>query len=127
MGDALSCLRTEEDQTYGTSSMSIGVRLKELRVKKNKSLQELGDAVGASKAHIWEIERGGSKNPSMDLLTKLAEYFDVSVSYLVGEQPPSEEQEELIVLYRDLKELDEGDREAIRSLMKRFKEKKRED
>src|SRR3712207_5732718 len=101
--------------------MSIGARLKELRVKKNKSLQELADAVGASKAHIWEIERGGSKNPSMDLLTKLAEYFDVSVSYLVGEQPPTEEQEELIVLYRDLKELDEGDREAIRSLMKRFK------
>jgi transcriptional regulator with XRE-family HTH domain len=107
--------------------MSIGARLKELRVKKNKSLQELADAVGASKAHIWEIERGGSKNPSMDLLTKLAEHFDVSVSYLVGEQPPSEEQEELIVLYRDLKELDEGDREAIRSLMKRFKEKKRGD
>ncbi|KLK90165.1 XRE family transcriptional regulator [Microvirga sp. KLBC 81] len=107
--------------------MSIGARLKELRVRKNKSLQELADAVGASKAHIWEIERGGSKNPSMDLLTKLAEYFDVSVSYLVGEQPPSEEQEELIVLYRDLKELDEGDREAIRGLMKRFKEKKRGD
>jgi len=107
--------------------MSIGARLKELRVRKNKSLQELADAVGASKAHIWEIERGGSKNPSMDLLTKLAEYFDVSVSYLVGEQPSSEEQEELIVLYRDLKELDEGDREAIRNLMKRFKDKKRGD
>lgn len=127
MGDALSCLRTAKDQSHGTSTMSIGARLKELRVKKNKSLQELADAVGASKAHIWEIERGGSKNPSMDLLTKLAEYFDVSVSYLVGEQPPSEEQEELIVLYRDLKELDEGDREAIRTLMKRFKEKKRGD
>lgn len=104
--------------------MSIGARLKELRIKKNKSLQELADGVGASKAHIWEIERGGSKNPSMDLLTKLANYFGVSISFLVGEQPPAAEQEELIVLYRDLKELDDGDRDAIRTLMKRFKEKK---
>lgn len=108
--------------------MSIGARLKELRVKKNESLQGLADAVGASKAHIWEIERGGSKNPSMELLTKLAEHFDVTVSYLVGETLPEEaqEQEELIVLYRDLKELNEKDREAIRALMKRFKEKKGE-
>lgn len=105
--------------------MTIGARLKELRVKKNRSLQEVADAVGASKAHIWEIERGGSKNPSMELLKRLAEHFDVSVSYLVDEDTPSDEQEELIVLYRDLKDLDEGDREAIRALMRRFKEKKR--
>lgn len=104
--------------------MSIGARLKELRIRHNQSLQQVADAVGASKAHIWEIERGGSKNPSMELLTKLAEHFGVSVSFLVGEQPPAEEQEELIVLYRDLKDLDEKDREAIRTLMRRFKEKK---
>lgn len=104
--------------------MSIGARIKELRIKTKQSLQDVADAVGASKAHIWEIERGGSKNPSMDLLSKLASHFNVSVSFLVGEKPPSEEEEELIVLYRDLKDLDEKDREAIRGLMKRFKEKK---
>jgi transcriptional regulator with XRE-family HTH domain len=106
--------------------MSIGARLKELRIKKNKSLQDVADAVGASKAHIWELERGGTKNPSMDLLTNLARFFDVSISNLVGEEPPSEEQEDLIVLYRDLKDLDEKDREAIRAVMRRFKEKKDE-
>ena len=106
--------------------MSIGARLKELRIKKNKSLQDVADAVGASKAHIWELERGGTKNPSMDLLTKLAKFFDVSVSNLVGEEPPSEEREDLIVLYRDLKDLDDKDRDAIRALMRRFKEKKEE-
>ena len=106
--------------------MSIGARLKELRVRKNKSLQEVADGVGASKAHVWEIERGGSKNPSMELLIKLAEYFDVTVSYLVDEDLPRDagEQEELMVLYRDLKRLDDKDRAAIRTLMKRFKEMK---
>lgn len=104
--------------------MSIGARLKELRIIKRKSLQDVADAVGASKAHIWELERGGTKNPSMDLLTKLAVFFDVSVSNLVGEEPPASEQDDLIVLYRDLKDLDEKDRDTIRSLMRRFKEKK---
>ena len=104
--------------------MSIAAKLKELRVKKKQSLQDVADAVGASKAHIWEIERGGSKNPSMELLTKLARHFDISVSSLVGEKPPTEEEEELIVLYRDFKDLDAKDREAIRALMRRFNEKK---
>lgn len=103
--------------------MSIGARIKELRVRHNQSLQGLADALGASKAHIWEIERGGSKNPSMDLLKKLAEHFSVTVSFLVGEAL-SEEDEGAMVLYRDLKELSESDREAVKSLMKHFKEKK---
>lgn len=106
--------------------MGIGARLKELRIIKRKSLQDVADAVGASKAHIWELERGGTKNPSMELLTKLAVFFDVSVSNLVGEEPPASEQDDLIVLYRDLKDLDEKDRDTIRSLMRRFKEKKEE-
>jgi transcriptional regulator with XRE-family HTH domain len=103
--------------------MSLGARLKQLRVKKNKSLQEVADAVGASKAHIWEIERGGSKNPSMELLTRLAGYFEVSVSFLVGESP-DEREAELVAMYRDLKNLSPQDREKMRAIMKVFKDKK---
>ena len=103
--------------------MSLGARLKELRIKKKQSLQDVADAVGASKAHIWEIERGGSKNPSMDLLTGLAKHFGVSVAYLVGEQP-NQEEAELVAMYRDLRHLDEVDRETIKMLMNRMREKK---
>jgi transcriptional regulator with XRE-family HTH domain len=106
------------------SGMSLGARLKQLRIKKNQSLQEVADAVKMSKAHIWEIEKGNSKNPTMDLLDKLATHFGVSVSYLVGEQPPDDETQEVVALYRDLKQLDQKDREAIRAIMQRFKEKK---
>jgi transcriptional regulator with XRE-family HTH domain len=110
------------DATDGVR-MSIGARIKELRVKHNQSLQGLADALGASKAHIWEIERGASKNPSMDLLKKLADHFSVTVSFLVGEAPPAED-EGAMVLYRDLKELSPSDREAILSLMQHFKSRK---
>jgi|SRR6476660_6657277 transcriptional regulator with XRE-family HTH domain len=102
--------------------MSLGSRLKQLRIKKNRSLQDVADAVGASKAHIWEIERGGSSNPSMDLLNRLAQYFEVSVSFLVGESP-DEKDAELVAMYRDLRNLSRGDREKIRAIMKVFKKR----
>jgi transcriptional regulator with XRE-family HTH domain len=104
-------------------TMSLGARIKELRIKKNKSLQDVADAVKASKAHIWEIERGGSKNPTMELLTNLADYFEVTVSYLVGEER-DRDQAEMVALYRDLKRLDDTDQETIRELMRRFKSRK---
>jgi len=105
--------------------MSLGSRLHKLRIKNNRSLKDVADAVSASKAHIWEIERGGSKNPTMELLDRLADYFDVSVSYLVGEDP-DEGQAGLVALYRDLTKLDERDRETIRDIMRGFKRRKPE-
>jgi transcriptional regulator with XRE-family HTH domain len=65
--------------------MPIGDRLKELRVRKGESLQQVADAIDASKAHIWELESNRSKNPSLDLLQKIAVHFDTSVAYLIEE------------------------------------------
>ena len=66
--------------------MAIGDRLKSLRVKKRQSLQQVADAIGASKAHIWELESNRSKNPSLDLLQKLAGHFETTVAYLISEE-----------------------------------------
>ena len=102
--------------------MALGVKVKELRMKKNLSLQQVADGVGSSKAHIWEIETGKSKNPSIDSLTKLAEFFNVSVAFLIGEDPNSEGEEPgLVAMYRELKGLTDKDRDTIRELMKHFK------
>ena len=38
--------------------MPLGEKIKILRTRKKLSLQEVADAVGASKAHIWELETG---------------------------------------------------------------------
>lgn len=101
--------------------MALAVKLKELRMRKGESLQQVADAVGSSKAHIWELETGKSKNPSVESLTKLAEYFNVSVAFLIGEDPHSEgEEPELVAMYRDLKGLSDDDRNKIREIMKLF-------
>jgi len=102
--------------------MSFAAKLKELRMKKRASLQQVADAVETSKAHIFDLEKGTSANPSKDLLLKLAKYFQTSVSDLIGEDPNNpDEQPALIALYRDLKELEPADRETIRMLMERIR------
>lgn len=65
--------------------MELGVKIKELRLEKGDSLQKVADAVGVSKPHIWELERGTTKNPSLTLVKKLADYFGQSIDYLTGE------------------------------------------
>ena len=65
--------------------MELCDRLKSLRVKSGQSLQQVADAVGISKAHIWEMEKGRSRNPSFELMQKLGAHFGVPVSVLVGE------------------------------------------
>ena len=103
--------------------MAIGSKIRELRTHKKVSLQELANAVDASKAHIWDIERGESKNPSLELLKRIADYFKVSIGDLVEENPNAEgEPEELVALYRGLKDLDPVDRETINLLMKRLRD-----
>ncbi len=106
--------------------MALGAKLKELRTGKRESLQRVADAVGASKAHIWELETGKSKNPSVELLTALAEHFEVPLATLVGENPNAPgEDPELVVMYRDLKRLEKHDRETIQVLLQALKEKRK--
>tara|TARA_R110000803_G_scaffold51864_3_gene106947 strand:- start:3456 stop:3773 length:318 start_codon:yes stop_codon:yes gene_type:complete len=102
----------------------LGARLKELRLKKGFSLQNLADKVEASKAHIWDLETGRAKNPSMDLLVKLAKSLNTTVYDLVGEALPTDDEPELVAMFRDLKDLNEDDRDVIRSMMERLRTKK---
>ena len=55
--------------------MSLAERLRVLRADKKVSLQVVADAVGISKPHVWELEKGKTQNPSLELLMKFAEYY----------------------------------------------------
>ena len=65
--------------------MPIGDRLKELRLGTGTSLQDVADATGSSKAHIWELESNRAKNPSLELMQKLAAHFKTTIAYLIEE------------------------------------------
>lgn len=102
--------------------VELAVKLKQLRIRSGKSLQDVADAVGASKAHVWDLERGASKNPSLTLLKSLADYYKIGVADLVGENPAADQEEpQLVALYRNLSELSPEDRETIAVLAERLK------
>ncbi|MGH6736738.1 MAG: helix-turn-helix domain-containing protein [Methyloceanibacter sp.] len=105
--------------------MSLGAKLKQLRLKNRESLQNVANAVGASKTHVWDLETGRSSNPSIELLTKLAEHFKVPIADLVGENPDAAgEDADVVAMYRDLKKLSPGERETIRILIEGWKKPK---
>lgn len=108
--------------------MSIGARLAELRLRKGKSLQEVADAVGVSKTHIWQMEKGRSENPSTELLKNLADYFSVTVEFLAGtDGAVSLVDAEAQQFFRDFKSLSDKEREILMQTLDVFKKNKAPD
>jgi transcriptional regulator with XRE-family HTH domain len=58
-------------------------RLRELRTEKNLSLRELAEKLELSYSSVGKYERDEAQ-PSFDILFKLADFFDVSIDYLIG-------------------------------------------
>jgi transcriptional regulator with XRE-family HTH domain len=102
--------------------MSLAAKLKELRMRKGQSLQQVAHGVGVSKAHIWELERGSSKNPGLELLKKLGEHFGVSVEYL-SDDAKSPDDAAALQFFREFEgSLTSRDWEMLRSLAERLKD-----
>ena len=60
-----------------------GYKLKRLRIEKGYSLSRLSNLTGISKSYLSLIEREIQTNPSIEILEKLANTFEVSVEVLV--------------------------------------------
>ena len=58
-------------------------RLKELRIKKQVPQQQLADLLGISTRALRFYE-DGSREPKIEGLIKLADFFSVTLDYLVG-------------------------------------------
>lgn len=103
--------------------------LRELRKQRGLTMKELGEKIGVSESTISLYETG-RRSPSYEILLKIAEYFGVSVDYLLrGNEeknaiPTDSEldelvKDELVGFYGDVKkELTPGDIEDIKTLMK---------
>jgi transcriptional regulator with XRE-family HTH domain len=100
--------------------MSIGARLKKLRIRMGETLQQVADAVGGSKPHIWELEVGKSKNPSLDLLTSLAQHFNVPISYLLDESASAD----TMIFGREFKGVTEEDKKLFWQMAEKMLVKK---
>ncbi len=63
---------------------SFALRLKELRTQKKISQEQLARYLGMKRENISNYERGIVTNVNSETLDKLANYFTVSVDYLLG-------------------------------------------
>ncbi len=62
----------------------MGRRIRELRLEKGLSQEELGRIVGVRRAAVNKWETGQVKNLRRDTIETLSRFFDVSPSYLMG-------------------------------------------
>jgi transcriptional regulator with XRE-family HTH domain len=62
---------------------SFGERLNQLRKTNNLKAEDLADIAGVKRRIIFMYEKGDAK-PSFDVLIALADYFNVSLDFLVG-------------------------------------------
>ena len=107
--------------------MGLGATITELRLKKGQSLQEVANAVGVSKAHVWELEKGRADNPSMGLVQRLADHFGVSIGLLVGEDLNAPDADaELARMFRQAKKLDSRERGLLDDMMKSLLKRRQE-
>ena len=58
-------------------------RIRELRKKKNLTMKDLGDAIGVAESTVSLYETG-KRQPDQETLLLLANFFHVSLDYLVG-------------------------------------------
>ena len=61
----------------------IGERLKQLRKSANVTQKAVANAIGVTEVSYQRFEYG-TVRPSIDTLAALADYFNVSVDYLIG-------------------------------------------
>ena len=104
--------------------MPLAAKLKELRQKKGQSLQQVADSVGVSKAHIWELETGKSKNPGLDILKKVAQHFMVPVPFLLDDEADPKSASAL-QFFREFGggKLSDKDWDTLRVMAERLKER----
>ena len=67
----------------------MGKRLRELRESDKLTLEDVANSINSSKGTLSNIELG-KKPVSLDMAITLAEYFGVSMDYLLGAYDPSQ-------------------------------------
>ncbi len=68
----------------GPDIKGMAQRIRETRKACNMSLDDVADAAGMSKTHIWEIEKGRTSNPTINAVWSISGALGVTPSWLLG-------------------------------------------
>lgn len=107
--------------------------LRKIRKERDLTMKEVGIAIGVGESTISQYETG-KRQPDQQTLLKLADYFGVSVDYLLGREMeenaspllhiPEEYKNLPIAFYEGAKDLTQEDIDDVVKFMEFLKKKK---
>ena len=62
----------------------VAIKARALRRAADLSLDAAAQRIGCTKSHLWEFEKGRSRNPTLKMLRGLADCYGVSLAQLIG-------------------------------------------
>jgi transcriptional regulator with XRE-family HTH domain len=99
--------------------METGSIITSLRKEKDWSQTELATKSGVSREMIGKYERGEAV-PSIEAAKKIADAFEVSLDYLVGEGINSKFDKKTVKRLQDIEKLEAGDKEHVFAMLDAF-------
>jgi transcriptional regulator with XRE-family HTH domain len=107
--------------------LNIGERITQLRKQQNLSQDELAKRAEVSRTIIGNYERN-TNTPSIEVLIKIANVFNVSVDFMIGEGELSAFDKDLLKRIEDIEKLDQDTKQhlffLIDNVIQNFKTKK---
>lgn len=102
-------------------------RIKKLAKERSKSLRQVTFDLGFGENYLYSLKNG--KRPGTETLEKLADYFHVSVDYLLGREKENNADKDINealdeAMSYDGKPLTDHDREVMKQLLKAYLENK---
>lgn len=97
---------------------AFGARLRQFREAKGLTLQQVADAVGCTKAYIWELEKREGQRPTAERLNAIAKTLGVTLPDLLGESAEGvEATPEDVVFFRNYVGLSDVDKIRYQKMM----------
>lgn len=111
-------------KSRATQTNEFPTRLKELRIQKGFSQEDLAKMVGLHKNHIGRYERGDSQ-PTADKIRKLADTLGVSGDVLLGNTTQDQAKiqigdRDLLNLFSEVEKLSSEDKEKVSDFLDAF-------
>lgn len=108
---------------------AFGARLRRLREAKKLTLQQVADAVGCTKAYIWELEMKDGQRPSAERIQAIAKVLGVTMEDVMGtpmEQAPDASPAD-VAFFREYAGMTEEEKKNYQDVLKMMFSRKEKD
>ena len=105
------------------------IRIESLCTQKHIRPGRLCDELGLSRSLMTDLKMGRKKTVNAETAQKIAEFFGVSVGFLLGQSQEKGTQGDIldkvdVAFYGEYKELNEEDKETVRDMVRLMRERR---